>query len=126
MRTVLVSAVLVMVVAGLAGFAVASEPGGTAGEAGQAAASGGSQGFFTAVAVACALALAIAAAGCGIAQGNAVARAVESIARQPEAASRILTVSMIGLAFIESLTIYVLVVALILIYANPFIQYIAG
>ncbi|MFZ1948267.1 MAG: ATP synthase F0 subunit C, partial [bacterium] len=83
----------------------------------------GSAMFFTAVAVASVLALAIAAAGCGLAQGNAVARAVESIARQPEAASRILTVSMIGLAFIESLTIYVLVVALILIYADPFVQF---
>jgi F-type H+-transporting ATPase subunit c len=105
-------------------MAAAEEHG--AGEAAAAAASGGSHMFFTAVAVACVLALAIAAAGCGLAQGNAVARAVESIARQPEAASRILTVSMIGLAFIESLTIYVLVVSLILIYADPFIRYIAG
>ena len=125
MRTFLASVVVVMLVAGLAGFALAAEPG-DAGEAGHAAASGGSQNFFTAVAVACALALAIAAAGCGIAQGNAVARAVESIARQPEAASKILTLSMIGLAFIESLMIYVLVVVLILVYADPFIPYITG
>lgn len=97
-------------------------------------AAGGSQGgmsassawFFTAVSVAAVLGLAVAAAGCGIAQGNAVARAVESIARQPESASKILTVSMIGLAFIESLTIYVLVIALILIYANPFVGYFVG
>jgi len=121
MRTWLAFAVLLVV---MTGMAAAEEHG--AGEAAAAAASGGSHMFFTAVAVACVLALAIAAAGCGLAQGNAVARAVESIARQPEAASRILTVSMIGLAFIESLTIYVLVVSLILIYADPFIRYIAG
>jgi F-type H+-transporting ATPase subunit c len=120
MRTWLALAVLVVV---LAGTASAAEQ--VAGEAAGAGASDGSHGFFTAVAVGCALALAIAAAGCGIAQGNAVARAVESIARQPEASPKILTLTMIGLAFIESLTIYVLVVALILIYADPFIQYIA-
>jgi F-type H+-transporting ATPase subunit c len=118
---------LVLLVGALVGLAVAAEPdpgvlaGGPAGE--RTGGPSGSALFFTAVAVASVLALAIAAAGCGVAQGNAVARAVESIARQPESASRILTVSMIGLAFIESLTIYVLVVALILIYANPFVQY---
>ena len=117
---------LLLLVGALVGLAVAAEPDpGVPGGAPAGGPSGpsGSALFFTAVAVASVLALAIAAAGCGVAQGNAVARAVESIARQPESASRILTVSMIGLAFIESLTIYVLVVALILIYANPFVQY---
>jgi F-type H+-transporting ATPase subunit c len=122
MRTWLLFLLVMVAVAGVSMAATTDPAAGAAG--GQGAASSSSYWFFTAVAVACALALAIAAAGCGIAQGNAVARAVESIARQPEAASRILTLSMIGLAFIESLTIYVLVVALILIYANPFIQYI--
>ncbi len=107
----------------LTGLAMAAgEP--AAGAAGaQSGASGSSALFFGAVSVAAVLALAIAAAFCGTAQGNAVARAVESIARQPESSSRILTVAMIGLAFIESLTIYVLVIALILIYANPFVAY---
>jgi F-type H+-transporting ATPase subunit c len=114
--------VFLLVMVALAGLAAATEAPAT-GAGGGNPTSGGSAWFFTAVAVASVLGLAIAAAGCGIAQGNAVARAVESIARQPESASRILTVSMIGLAFIESLTIYVLVVVLILIYANPFVQY---
>jgi F-type H+-transporting ATPase subunit c len=131
MRTFVMLVVLVGAMVGLA-MAAGTDPAQTAGggpgvqEVGAAGAAGGPGGsalFFTAVAVASIVALAVAAAGCGIAQGNAVARAVESIARQPESASRILTVSMIGLAFIESLTIYVLVVALILIYANPFVQY---
>ena len=125
MRTYLLFLVLVAALAALAGFAMAAgEP--AAAEGGQAGASSSSGWFFTAVSVASVLGLAIAAAGCGIAQGNVVARAVESIARQPEAASRILTVSMIGLAFIESLTIYVLVIALILIYADPFVKFFVG
>jgi F-type H+-transporting ATPase subunit c len=113
---------LLLLMAALTGLALAAgEPAG--GAATQASGSSSSAWFFTAVSVAAVLALAIAAAFCGIAQGNAVAGAVQSIARQPESASRILTVSMIGLAFIESLTIYVLVVSLILIYANPFAAY---
>jgi len=64
--------------------------------------------------------LAIAAAGCGVGQGIAVGKAVEGIARQPEASGKIQGVMLIGLAIIESLTIYVLVIALILIYANPY------
>lgn len=120
------SLVLVAALAGLAGFAMAAEEAAPAAGGGSAAAASGSGLFFTAVSVASVLGLAIAAAGCGIAQGNVVARAVESIARQPESASRILTASMIGLAFIESLTIYVLVIALILIYADPFVKFFVG
>jgi F-type H+-transporting ATPase subunit c len=77
-------------------------------------------GFFSAFEVAAVIGLAIAAAGCGVGQGIAVGKAVEGIARQPEASGKIQGVMLIGLAIIESLTIYVLVVALILIYANPY------
>jgi F-type H+-transporting ATPase subunit c len=59
-------------------------------------------------------ALAFAAFAGGLSQGRAVAAALEGIARQPEAGGRLRTVMIIGLAFIESLTIYVLVIALIL------------
>ena len=65
------------------------------------------------------MALAIAVVACALAQGNAINKAVEGIARQPEAAGRIQPLLLVGLGFIESLTIYVLVVALILIFANP-------
>jgi F-type H+-transporting ATPase subunit c len=80
----------------------------------------GSVGFFSGFEMAAVLGLAIAAAGCGIGQGIAVGKAVEGIARQPEASGKIQGVMLIGLAIIESLTIYVLVIALILIYANPY------
>ncbi|GAB4154333.1 MAG: hypothetical protein Kow00107_04460 [Planctomycetota bacterium] len=56
----------------------------------------------------------------GLAQGNAIGKAVEGMARQPEAAPKIQTAMIIGLAFIESLVIYALLISLILIFLNPF------
>jgi F-type H+-transporting ATPase subunit c len=55
-----------------------------------------------------------------IAQGMAVHGAMQGISRQPEAAGPIGTNLIIGLAFIESLVIYALVVALLLLFADPF------
>jgi F-type H+-transporting ATPase subunit c len=75
--------------------------------------------FFTTIDGAAIIAMAIASVGCALAQGNAIARAMEGIARQPEAAGKIQGPLLIGLGFIESLAIYVLVIALILIFANP-------
>ena len=75
--------------------------------------------FFTGIQTAAVLAMAIAAFGCALGQGNAIAKALEGIARQPEAAGKIQGPLLIGLGFIESLAIYVLVIALIIIFANP-------
>ena len=61
----------------------------------------------------------IAAGLCGLGQGRAVASAVDAMARQPGAAARIQTAMIIGLALIESLAIYVLVVAMILLFVQP-------
>lgn len=61
-----------------------------------------------------AFSLAIAALGGSLAQGNAIARAMEGIARNPEAAGKIQSNLITGLAFIESLTIYALLVCFIL------------
>jgi len=82
---------------------------------------GGNVTFITAVAIASAIGMAIAAAGTGIGQGNAIKGAVEGIARNPGASGKILSTLLIGLAMIESLAIYALVIALILLFANPFI-----
>ncbi|MBN1355934.1 ATP synthase F0 subunit C [bacterium] len=76
--------------------------------------------FFSVVAASCAFAMAIASAVCGIAQSKAIARAMDSIGRQPTAYKDIQTLLIIGLALIESLALYTLVIALILIYASPF------
>jgi F-type H+-transporting ATPase subunit c len=51
-----------------------------------------------------------------IGQGKAAAAALEGIARQPEAAGKIQTAMIIGLALIESLVIYALLIALILLF----------
>ncbi|MBI2094100.1 MAG: ATP synthase F0 subunit C [Candidatus Omnitrophica bacterium] len=59
------------------------------------------------------LALALAAISCAFGLAKAVAAAMESIARQPEAAQKIQGAMIIGCGFIEALTIYALVVVLL-------------
>ncbi|HOC91596.1 MAG TPA: ATP synthase F0 subunit C [bacterium] len=56
----------------------------------------------------------LAAIGSGLGLGQAVGKALEAIARQPEAADKIQTVMIIGAALIEALTIYALVVVFLL------------
>ena len=75
--------------------------------------------FFVVSSFSAALAIAIAAFGCGIGQGMGLKAAVEGIARNPESSGKVTVTMLIGLAMIESLCIYALVVALILIYAHP-------
>ncbi len=65
------------------------------------------------------LAIGIAAFGCGIGQGMGLNGAMNGIARNPEAAGKIQVNMLIGLALIESLCIYALVVSLILMFAHP-------
>jgi F-type H+-transporting ATPase subunit c len=74
--------------------------------------------YFALLAVAVGL-ISVAAFGCGIGQGIAVYGAANSIARQPEAAGRIQLVMFVGLAFIESLTIYSLMMSFILLGKLP-------
>ena len=97
----------------LAGIAVLAVPGVAAAEA----PAGSWVGPF-AVLVA-GFAMAFAAGLCGLGQGKAIAAAVDAMARQPGAAARIQTAMIIGLALIESLAIYVLVVAMILLFVQP-------
>ena len=56
-----------------------------------------------------------------LAEGRAVVAALESIARQPEAASTTTRTLFVGMAMVESTAIYCLVVALVLLFANPLI-----
>ena len=57
------------------------------------------------------LAIGIAAGLSGLGQGKAVAAACEGTARNPAAGKQIFTLALVGLAFIESLVIYALVIA---------------
>jgi F-type H+-transporting ATPase subunit c len=75
-------------------------------------AGGANQFNVTAMAVlAAGLAIGIAGGLCGLGQGKAVAAACEGTARNPNAGKQIFTLTLVGLAFIESLTIYALVVS---------------
>jgi F-type H+-transporting ATPase subunit c len=71
------------------------------------------------IVLAAGLGIAIAALGTGIGQGLGLKSAVEGVARNPEASGKITVTMIIGLAMIESLCIYALVVSLILLYAYP-------
>ncbi len=84
--------------------------------ASEAVAEGGASDVAAAaIAIGAGLAIAIAAAGGGVGQGRAIASAMEGIARNPGAAGKIMTPMIIGLAMIESLVIYALVIALMLV-----------
>ncbi|MGZ3742258.1 MAG: ATP synthase F0 subunit C [Pseudobdellovibrionaceae bacterium] len=63
------------------------------------------------VAIAAALAIGLAAFGGAMAQGKAAAAALDGISRNPAASGKIMTPMIIGLALIESLVIYALVIA---------------
>ena len=62
------------------------------------------------------IAMGVAALGTGMGQGQAIKGAVEGISRNPSASGKISTTMIIGLALIESIAIYALVVALILLF----------
>ncbi len=69
---------------------------------------GGDSGL---VAIGAALAISIAAFGGALGQGKAAAAALEGIARNPAAQGKIFVPMIIGLALIESLVIYALIIA---------------
>lgn len=66
------------------------------------------------IALACGLAIAIAALGGGLGQGIAISKGLEGIARNPEAQPKIFIPMIVGLALIESLVIYALVISIML------------
>ena len=68
------------------------------------------------------LALAIGVIFPALAMGRAIAQALDALARQPEAEKSITRTLFIGLAMIESLAIYVLVVVLIVLFRNPLLE----
>jgi F-type H+-transporting ATPase subunit c len=80
--------------------------------------------WFTMISTAgAALAIALGAMFPALAMGRAIAQALDSLARQPEAERSITRTLFIGLAMIESLAIYVLVVVLIILFRNPLLEY---
>ncbi|HPD20586.1 MAG: F0F1 ATP synthase subunit C [Desulfomonilia bacterium] len=67
--------------------------------------------------------ISIGSIGCALGEGKAVASSLTAIAQQPDESGTISRTLFVGLAMIESTAIYCLVVAMILIFANPFWNY---
>ena len=83
--------------------------------------------YTKAIVVGCSLlvagfAIAVGTIGTGLAMGQGLSGATSAVGRNPEAHGKILITMMVGLAMIESLAIYALVVALIVLYANPLLK----
>jgi F-type H+-transporting ATPase subunit c len=114
----LVSVLSVLMVLGFVGLALAAD-----GDVEK----GGHMGFLMAASVlAAGLAVGIAASGCGVGMGHCAKGCLDATARNPELAGKFTVTMFIGLALIESLTIYALVIALIALYANPMVPALKG
>ena len=92
-------------------IALAAEVGDGADAAGQTASAG-----ISLTAVGAAVAIGLASLGGAIAMGMAIAKAMDGIARQPEADGKIRSVLMLGLVFIETVVIYALIVAILIMF----------
>jgi F-type H+-transporting ATPase subunit c len=76
-----------------------------------------------AVSVICAtLAVSMGAVVPALSEGRAIVAAMEAIARQPESQGPLSRTLFVGLAMVETMAIYCLVVALVLLFANPFVK----
>ena len=74
--------------------------------------------YFSALVIGVAI-IVVAIFGCAMGQGRVVSSAVEAMARQPAMAGKIQLAMIMGLAFIESLTIYSLMLSFILVGKLP-------
>jgi F-type H+-transporting ATPase subunit c len=66
----------------------------------------------------------IGSIGPALGEGRAVAQALAAMAQQPDEANTITRTLFVGLAMIESTAIYCFVVSMILLFANPFWDYV--
>jgi len=76
--------------------------------------------------ISAALCIAIGSIGPALGEGRAVAQALSSIAQQPDESGTITRTLFVGLAMIESTAIYCFVVTMILLFANPFWNYVVA
>lgn len=104
-----ISVFTILLVTGMASMAFAAD----------SSAQEASMWIYFAVALACGFGIGIAALGTGLGMGNAITAALTGIARNPEASGKIQTNMIIGLALIESLCIYALVICLIMVFNIP-------
>ena len=95
--------------------------------AAEAAAPGSAVDYTKAIIIGCSLlaagfAMALGTIGTGLGMGHGLSGATNAVGRNPEAHGKILVTMMVGLAMIESLAIYALVIALVVLYANPLLK----
>lgn len=76
--------------------------------------------YYAVIGVAIIAAMALAVIGGALGQGKCVSAAAKAVANNDKVSGKITITTVVGLAFIESLIIYVLVVNLILLFGNPF------
>ncbi len=72
------------------------------------------------------LCMAIGSISPALAEGNAIRQALMSIAQQPDEHNAIIRTLFVGLAMIESIAIYCFVISMILLFANPFWNYVVA
>jgi len=108
-KKTLISAFTTVLVLGAASMAFAGD--GSAQSAGM--------WIYFGIAIACGFGIGIAALGTGLAMGNAINGALQGTARNPEAGGKIMTTMIIGLALIESLCIYTLLICLLMVFKIP-------
>lgn len=75
--------------------------------------------IFFGIAIACGFGIGVAAFGTGIGMGHAINGALQGTARNPEAGGKIMTTMIIGLALIESLCIYALLISFLMVFKLP-------
>ena len=114
MASVLLGMILVLVLSPLAMAAEAAVTGGT----------DYTRAIVTAASlIGAGVVLGFGACGTGLGMGQATSGSTSAVGRNPEAQGKIMLTMMVGMAMTESVVIYALVVALILLYANPLIKF---
>jgi F-type H+-transporting ATPase subunit c len=106
-----IGAITAILVMGISTMAMAEE--------GAASVQSAGMWVFFGIAVACGFGIGVAALGTGLGMGNAINGALTGTARNPEAGGKIMTTMIIGLALIESLCIYALVICFMLLGKIP-------
>src|SRR5215213_5834670 len=111
----IISFLTILIIMGISAVAFAQPEAGAAVSDAAAVTREGLAKNFGLIALAAGLGIGIAALGGGIGQGRAAAAALDGIARNPGAAGQIRGPMILGLALIESLVIYALIISLLLV-----------
>jgi F-type H+-transporting ATPase subunit c len=82
--------------------------------------------FAVGAMIAAGFAIGVGTVGAGLGIGNAANGACNAVGRNPGVQGKIMMTMLVGMAMAESIAIYALVVALVLLYANPYTSLILG